>query len=114
MTSARERRPHRRWPRAPGTAAARKPCGVGSIVRASTVATTAPRAVASTAKARRSADLPDPAMPWPGSLSQPGRAGLGTQPGEACLREVLQAGGFGDVRRAAETPFNPVLEARLP
>jgi SAM-dependent methyltransferase len=50
----------------------------------------------------------------PGSLSQPGRAGLGTQAGEAGLREVLQAGGFGDVRRAAETPLNLVLEARLP
>jgi hypothetical protein len=50
----------------------------------------------------------------PGSLSQPGRAGLGTQAGEARLREVLQAGGFGAVRRAAETPLNLVLEARLP
>jgi SAM-dependent methyltransferase len=50
----------------------------------------------------------------PGSLSQPGRAGLGTQAGEAALREVLQAGGFGAVRRAAETPLNLVLEARLP
>jgi SAM-dependent methyltransferase len=48
----------------------------------------------------------------PGSLSQPGRAGLGTQAGEARLREVLVAGGFGTVRRAAETPFNLVLEAR--
>ena len=50
----------------------------------------------------------------PGSLSQPGRAGLGTQAGEARLREVLRAGGFGPVRRAAETPLNIVLEARLP
>jgi SAM-dependent methyltransferase len=50
----------------------------------------------------------------PGSLSQPGRAGLGTQAGEAALREVLQAGGFGAVRRAAETPLNLVLEAKLP
>ena len=50
----------------------------------------------------------------PGSLSQPGRAALGTQAGEARLREVLQAGGFGDVRRVAETPLNIVLEARLP
>jgi hypothetical protein len=50
----------------------------------------------------------------PGSLSQPGRAALGTQAGEARLREVLQAGGFGAVRRAAETPLNLVLEARLP
>ena len=50
----------------------------------------------------------------PGSLSQPGRAGLGTQAGEAKLAEVLLAGGFGAVRRAAETPLNLVLEARLP
>ena len=48
----------------------------------------------------------------PGSLSQPGRAALGTQAGEALLREVLAEGGFGSVRRAAETPFNLVLEAR--
>src|SRR5215208_2400600 len=50
----------------------------------------------------------------PGSLSQPGRAALGTQAGEARLREVLQEGGFGQVPRAAETPLNIVLEARLP
>ena len=50
----------------------------------------------------------------PGSLSQPGRAGLGTQAGEAKLAEVLLTGGFGAVRRAAETPLNLVLEARLP
>jgi SAM-dependent methyltransferase len=48
----------------------------------------------------------------PGSLSQPGRAALGTQAGEARLREVLLAGGFSSVRRVAETPFNIVLEAR--
>jgi SAM-dependent methyltransferase len=48
----------------------------------------------------------------PGSLSQPGRAALGTQAGEERLREVLLAGGFSSVRRAAETPFNIVLEAR--
>ena len=48
----------------------------------------------------------------PGSLSQPGRAGLGTQAGEARLRDVLVDGGFGTVRRVAETPFNLVLEAR--
>jgi hypothetical protein len=47
----------------------------------------------------------------PGSLSQPGRAGLGTQAGEARLREVMLAGGFASVRRAAETPLNLVLEA---
>ena len=49
----------------------------------------------------------------PGSLSQPGRAGLGTQAGEARLAEVLREAGFGRVRRAAETPLNLVLEARL-
>ena len=49
----------------------------------------------------------------PGSLSQPGRAALGTQAGEAALREVLHAAGFGHVPRAAETPLNLVLEARL-
>jgi SAM-dependent methyltransferase len=48
----------------------------------------------------------------PGSLSQPGRAGLGTQAGETRLREVMLAGGFRSVRRAAETPLNLVLEAR--
>jgi 2-polyprenyl-3-methyl-5-hydroxy-6-metoxy-1,4-benzoquinol methylase len=47
----------------------------------------------------------------PGALSQGGTA-LGTQAGEARLREVLLAGGFNEVRRAAETPFNLVLEAR--
>jgi SAM-dependent methyltransferase len=49
----------------------------------------------------------------PGSLSQPGRAALGTQAGEARLAEALRAGGFATVRRAAETPLNLVLEARL-
>ena len=49
----------------------------------------------------------------PGSLSQPGRAGLGTQAGEARLAEVLIAGGFAGVRRAAESPLHLVLEARL-
>ena len=49
----------------------------------------------------------------PGSLSQPGRAGLGTQAGEARLAEQLIAAGFTSVRRAAESPLNLVLEARL-
>ena len=40
-------------------------------------------------------------------------AGLGTQAGEAAFGEVLRAGGFARVRRAAETPLNIVLEARL-
>jgi SAM-dependent methyltransferase len=49
----------------------------------------------------------------PGSLSQPGRAGLGTQAGPAVLTDVLQAGGFTRVRLAAESPLNLVLEARI-
>jgi len=48
----------------------------------------------------------------PGSLSQPGRAALGTQAGQAAIAAVLGEAGFGSVRRAAETPLNLVLEAR--
>ncbi|MDQ1451132.1 MAG: hypothetical protein QOK38_998, partial [Acidobacteriaceae bacterium] len=48
----------------------------------------------------------------PASLSQEVGLGLGAQAGEKRLREVLQEGGFTKVRRAAETPFNMVLEAR--
>jgi hypothetical protein len=35
-----------------------------------------------------------------------------TRAGEARLREVITAGGLRNLRRAAETPFNMVLEAR--
>ena len=38
---------------------------------------------------------------------------MAASPGEAKLREVITAGGFASVRRAAETPFNMILEARL-
>jgi len=48
----------------------------------------------------------------PTSLAQEVGAALGAQAGEARLREVITAGGFGTVRRAAETPFNMILEAR--
>jgi 2-polyprenyl-3-methyl-5-hydroxy-6-metoxy-1,4-benzoquinol methylase len=48
----------------------------------------------------------------PGSLSQDGRMGLGTQAGQARLTEVIAGGGFRSVRRAAETEINIVLEAR--
>jgi SAM-dependent methyltransferase len=48
----------------------------------------------------------------PTSLAQEVGAALGAQAGEAKLRQVITAGGFGSVRRAAETPFNMVLEAR--
>jgi len=48
----------------------------------------------------------------PASLSQEVGLALGAQAGERRLTEVLNAGGFSRVRRAAETPFNLVLEAR--
>lgn len=49
----------------------------------------------------------------PASLSQEVGAALGAQAGQAKLTEVLNQGGFAQVRRAAETPFNMVLEGRL-
>jgi 2-polyprenyl-3-methyl-5-hydroxy-6-metoxy-1,4-benzoquinol methylase len=49
----------------------------------------------------------------PTSLSQEVGAGLGAQAGEKKLREIITSGGFRTVRRATETPFNMVLEARL-
>ena len=48
----------------------------------------------------------------PASLSQDVGLALGAQAGEARLREVVTAGGFTRFRRATETPFNIVLEAR--
>src|SRR5215813_9194202 len=48
----------------------------------------------------------------PTSLSQEVGSALGAQAGEAKLREVIRAGGFRHIRRAAETPFNMILEAR--
>jgi hypothetical protein len=48
----------------------------------------------------------------PASLSQEVGLGLGAQAGEARLREVATKGGFGRFRRATETPFNLVFEAR--
>jgi 2-polyprenyl-3-methyl-5-hydroxy-6-metoxy-1,4-benzoquinol methylase len=48
----------------------------------------------------------------PTSLAQEVGAALGGQAGETKLREVITAGGFGRVRRATETPFNMILEAR--
>jgi 2-polyprenyl-3-methyl-5-hydroxy-6-metoxy-1,4-benzoquinol methylase len=49
----------------------------------------------------------------PASLAQEVGLALGAQAGESRLREVLSGAGFTRVRRAAETPFNIVLEARL-
>jgi 2-polyprenyl-3-methyl-5-hydroxy-6-metoxy-1,4-benzoquinol methylase len=48
----------------------------------------------------------------PASLSQEVGLALGAQAGERRLAEVLRDGGFSRVRRAAETPFNLVLEVR--
>ncbi len=48
----------------------------------------------------------------PTSRSQEVGAALGAQAGEAKLRETIQSGGFSKVRRATETPFNMILEAR--
>ena len=48
----------------------------------------------------------------PTSLAQEVGAALGAQAGESRLREVITNGGFSSVRRATETPFNMILEAR--
>jgi SAM-dependent methyltransferase len=49
----------------------------------------------------------------PVSLARKGPA-LGAQAGEKRLREVVvEGGGFGRFRRATETPFNIILEARV-
>ena len=48
----------------------------------------------------------------PSALSQAGDEALGAQAGEAELRRVVTAAGFGRFRRAAETPSFMVLEAR--
>ena len=48
----------------------------------------------------------------PTSLAQPIGAALGAQAGEKRLRKLIMEAGFGICRRAAETPFNLVLEAR--
>ncbi|MGK9170750.1 methyltransferase domain-containing protein [Inquilinus limosus] len=48
----------------------------------------------------------------PASLNQEVGAALGAQAGERRLAEVVREGGFSRIRRAAETPFNMVLEAR--
>jgi hypothetical protein len=39
-------------------------------------------------------------------------AALGAQAGEARLREIITAGGFRNLRKAAETPFSMILETR--
>jgi SAM-dependent methyltransferase len=48
----------------------------------------------------------------PASLAQEVGLGLGAQAGEKRLREVVTKGGFTKFRRATETMFNLILEAR--
>jgi 2-polyprenyl-3-methyl-5-hydroxy-6-metoxy-1,4-benzoquinol methylase len=49
----------------------------------------------------------------PTSLAQPTGAALGAQAGEKQLRKlIMEEAGFGVCRRATETPFNLILEAR--
>jgi SAM-dependent methyltransferase len=48
----------------------------------------------------------------PASLSQEVGLALGAQAGEGRLREVVTAGGFKHFRRATETPFNLIFEAK--
>jgi SAM-dependent methyltransferase len=49
----------------------------------------------------------------PASLDQEVGLALGAQAGEARLRKVANEGGLSRFRRAAETPFNLILEARI-
>jgi SAM-dependent methyltransferase len=48
----------------------------------------------------------------PASLDQEVGLALGAQAGQARLTEVIEEGGFSTVRRATETPFNLILEAK--
>ena len=42
-----------------------------------------------------------------------GGLALGAQAGEAKLREVFEEAGFHHFRRAAQTPMNLIIEARV-
>jgi SAM-dependent methyltransferase len=48
----------------------------------------------------------------PASRAQEGAACLGAQAGECNLKEVVKRGGFTRFRRATQTPFNMIFEAR--
>jgi len=48
----------------------------------------------------------------PTALAQSSTTALGAQAGQRRLTEIITSGGFSRVSRAAETPFNMVLEAR--
>lgn len=47
------------------------------------------------------------------AISEGGRLVLGAQAGEARLADIFRKAGFSRFRRAVETPFNLILEARL-
>ena len=49
----------------------------------------------------------------PNSLSQEVKLGLGAQAGERRLAHVFHQAGFKHFRRAAETPMNLIIEARV-
>lgn len=49
----------------------------------------------------------------PCSLNQEVGLALGAQAGEKRLNEVITKGGFSSVKRAMETPFNLILEAKI-
>ncbi|HET9961640.1 MAG TPA: class I SAM-dependent methyltransferase [Nitrospiraceae bacterium] len=49
----------------------------------------------------------------PHSLSEDGKMALGAQAGEARLRAIFHKAGFRTFRRATQTPFNLVLEAKV-
>jgi hypothetical protein len=48
----------------------------------------------------------------PASLAQEVGAALGAQAGEERIHDVVTAAGFTRFRRAAQTPFNLIFEAR--
>ena len=48
----------------------------------------------------------------PSSLSQPNAKALGAQAGEARIGQEVMAGGFTQFKRATETPFNLIYEAK--
>ena len=48
----------------------------------------------------------------PNALSQDGGFALGAQAGEPAIAGIVARAGFTRFRRAAETPFNLVFEAR--
>jgi len=48
----------------------------------------------------------------PASMAQEVGAALGAQAGEERIRQIVTQAGFSRFRRAAETPFNLVYEAR--